>query len=391
VIDWASDAPWHEAGQKAVGEAAKASIGLDINSVIFSTPDEYQKAIKASLDTEEAYPTFDWWFAYRMKDLVDAGEVADLTDIWEKHIAAGEYPRDLVNSFGFSGRAYAVPKGVNYWVVFYNKQIFDKYSLKPPATWDEFMTTAQALKDKGVTPFGLDVTTCGWCSFIWFEELLVRTDPLMYAQLTDGRLHYNSPEVLAVMEQWKDLIDLGYFTEPGAVDDDTSGEAFARGDFAMYLIGDWWTANVEKAGFKANQDYGIFVMPGVTPKGTGALIIEGRPVLVAARSAHKESALKMADYFMSTEGQTIWATASKTNSPNLKVPQETRPEHLRGLAADVAAGKYRLFARYWEATPPPIVEKVVSLLNEFLLDPSSYIEVMDQAQEEANSYWTGQR
>ena len=38
----------------------------------------------------------------------------------------------------------------------------------------------------------------------------------------------------------------------------------------MYLIGDWWTAGLERAGFIADEDYGIFVMPGITEAGIAA-------------------------------------------------------------------------------------------------------------------------
>jgi multiple sugar transport system substrate-binding protein len=334
---------------------------------------------------------FDWWFAYRMKDLVDTGNVADVTAIWEKHIATGEYPQDLMNSFGFGGRAYALPKGVNYWVVFYNKKVFDTYQLQPPQTWDDFMEIAVTLKRNGVTPFGLDVTTCEWCGFIWFEELLVRTNPTIYNKLMDGKIGYNDPEIIEVMLKWKELLDKGYFTEPGHIDDDTSAMSFAGGTFAMYLIGDWWTANVETAGLRAGQDYGIFVMPGITENGSRPLIIEGRPVLISERSPHKEAALKMADYFMSVEGQTVWAKESNSNSPNLKVPEETRPAHLKALAAEVAAGKYVLLPRYWEATPPEIVEEVVVLLDKFVQDPASYGPLMDRAEQFADNYWLAHR
>jgi len=391
AIEWASDAAWHEKGQQAVGAAAKSVAGTDVRSVMFQTPGEYQEAVKANLGTAKAYPMFDWWFAYRMKELVDMGDVADVTSIWEKHIAAGEYPSSLMNSFGFNGRAYALPKGVNYWVVFYNKQIFDKYNLEPPQTWDEFMSIAQTLKENDVTPFGLDITTCEWCGFIWFEELLVRTDPSIYSRLMDGKLRYNDPEVIEVMLKWKDLLDRGYFTEPGLVDDDTSGMAFAGSVFAMYLIGDWWTANAETAGLRANKDYGIFVMPGITEKGSNALIIEGRPVLIAEHSPYKEAALEMADYFMGVEGQTIWARESKSNSPNLKVPEDSRPEHLRALASDVSDGEYTLLPRYWEATPPEIVEKVVVLLDKFVQEPASYRALMNEAQALADAYWVSHR
>ena len=203
VIDWANDAAWHEAGQDALGEASLDATGIGVNTVIFTSTDTYQAAVRGALPTDDAFPLFDWWFGYRMKDLVDAGLLADVTDIWQSHIDNGEYPASMMGSFGFDGRAYGLPKMINYWIVFYNKHVFADNGLEVPTTWDELMAVAEALKSNGVTPFGLDVVGCRWCSFIWFEEMMVRVDPALYQSVMSGETAYNDPQVVAIMEQWR--------------------------------------------------------------------------------------------------------------------------------------------------------------------------------------------
>ena len=388
VIDWANDAAWHEPGQDALGEASLDATGIGVNTVIFASTDSYQAAVRGALPTDDAFPLFDWWFGYRMKDLVDAGLLADVTDIWQKHIDMGEYPASMMGSFGFEGRAYGLPKMINYWIVFYNKHVFAENGLEVPATWDELMAAAETLKGNGVTPFGLDVVGCRWCSFIWFEEMMVRVDPALYQSVMAGETAYNDPQVVAIMEQWRDLLDAGYFSQPGDFAElDGAAEEFVNGSFGMFLIGDWFTTGLARAGFTVGEDYGIFVMPGITEAGHRSLVIEGRPLLIAENSPQRDVALEFADYFMSVEAQTIWAETSDINSPNLLAPEETRPGHLVDLANAVANGEYELYTRYWEATPPQIVEQVVDLLGQFVLDPASLQTVMDGAEQIAQDYW----
>ncbi len=388
VIDWANDAAWHEAGQDALGEASLSATGIGVNTVIFSSTDSYQAAVRGALPTDDAFPLFDWWFGYRMKDLVDAGLLADVTDIWQRHIDNGEYPASMMGSFGFDGRAYGLPKMINYWVVFYNAHIFAEHGLEVPTTWDELMAIAETLSNNGVTPFGLDVVGCRWCSFIWFEEMMVRADPALYQSLMSGETAYNDPQVVAIMEQWRDLLDAGYFSQPGDFAElDGAAEEFVNGSFGMFLIGDWFTAALERAGFIVGEDYGVFVMPGITEAGNRSLIIEGRPLLIAENSPQRDVALEFADFFMSVEAQTVWAETSDINSPNLLAPEETRPGHLVDLANAVANGEYELYTRYWEATPPQIVEQVVDLLGQFVLDPAALQTTLDGAEQIAQDYW----
>ena len=218
----------------------------------------------------------------------------------------------------------------------------------------------------------------------------MRTDPQLYNDLMVGAVAYNDPRVIVVMQQWKDMIDKGYFTEPGELIGDNADQFFVQGRYAMNLIGDWWTASLERAGLAADTDYGIFVMPGITEAGNGALIIEGRPVMIANNSPQKDAALAFADYFMSVEGQTVWAKTSNINSPNLQVANDTRPLLLRDLAARVSNGDYTLYTRFWEATPPGISERVVDQLSQFTVDTTTLQASMDAAQQIAADYWANE-
>ena len=53
-------------------------------------------------------------------------------------------------------------------------------------------------------------------SFVWFETLLAGKDPDLYDALATGKAKYTDPGVVDVMNDWKKLIEAGYFSDPGA-------------------------------------------------------------------------------------------------------------------------------------------------------------------------------
>ncbi len=51
------------------------------------------------------------------------------------------------------GKVYGVPLEMATFQTYYNKDIFAKYNLQPPTTWDQLISVANTLKQNGVTPF----------------------------------------------------------------------------------------------------------------------------------------------------------------------------------------------------------------------------------------------
>src|SRR4029079_581177 len=173
AIDFYHDkANWQDAFTKVL-DGAKGADGVDVKATPDPDTSSYQAAVRAALKTPSAPGLFTWWSGYRMKDLVDAGLVADVSRILQKYVDAGKYSASLANAYTFDGKIYAVPVNIAWWVVFYNKKVFAEYGLTPPKTWDDLEKINATLKQNNVTPFGATVQG-RWPAFIWFEEFLIR-------------------------------------------------------------------------------------------------------------------------------------------------------------------------------------------------------------------------
>jgi len=381
-----NDTAWHSPGFDAISALTTKDYGAALKVDLYaSNEDAFQSAVRLGLGSNHAPTMFEWWFGYRLNDLASTGRLADLTPLWQKYIKQGAYTPAQEKLFSANGKAYGVPLLLNYWVMFYNKHVFAQYHLAPPTTWADLQRSAATLKAHGVTPFALGTgSDCTWCGFIWFEELLVRSDPVLYQNLLVGKAKYTDPGVVRAMQAWKSMIDKGYFTNPGITANGILG-AFAKGKAAMVMDGDWEGPVLgQQAGLVPGKDFGIFVVPGITARGSNALIAEARPMLIGKGSPQESTALKIADLLMSQRGQTVWAQTLKVNPVNLAVPASVRPPYLVQLAQAVKSGKYTLYPRYWEGTPPQLSEAVSNLMDKFTVHPADYMQILAQAQSLAN-------
>ncbi|MCX6089715.1 MAG: extracellular solute-binding protein [Candidatus Atribacteria bacterium] len=157
-----------------MAEFCKKDLGINFVPTPFPATDVFMSSVRTALPTNKAPELFTWWSDFRMKPLVDSGLVEDVTVMWEKR--KDEYDPAFRKAFEFDGKVFGVPTNLAYWVVYYSIPVFDKYGLKEPATWDEFLKICETLKSNGVTPLGSTVQG-RWPTFIYFEDLMIRTDP----------------------------------------------------------------------------------------------------------------------------------------------------------------------------------------------------------------------
>jgi len=371
-----------------VGEAAAAAIGVGFKSVPFPDTTTYQSTVRAALGTSSAPDLFTFWSGFRMEDLVTSGGLEDLTPIWDKYIASGEYSAGLASAFTFDNKTYGVPFNVSYWTILYNIDVFTQNNLEPPTTWAEFMTLCDTLKGKGITPLAQTIDG-RWPSFILFEELVVRSaGPDFWNSLMAGTAAYDAPEVVEALGVWKDMMDKGYFTDPAVTmgtSDNGMVPLFKQGQVAMIPIGDWYSASLTEAGIEPGTGYDSFIMPNVKDGLPNVLFFETGPMLVSANGARKEDALKVADWWMSVDAQTQWCTLQGFSSPNAKVALDNPvANHVAALISD---GNYQLLQRYWEATPPDIVETAVDELSRFVNNAGTAEEVLGNIQQKAVEVW----
>jgi ABC-type glycerol-3-phosphate transport system substrate-binding protein len=366
-----------------MGVLAKTETGVGFTQTPYPDTSVFQATVRTALPTNKAPDLFTWWSTYRMKDLIDAGLVADMTPLWDKHKA--EYSQGLRDAFTFNGKVYGLADVVEYWGVWYNKDVFAKYNLKVPATWADFLKVCETLKTNGVTPM-LQSVQQRWPTFIMFEEMVARQDPKLYVDLCAGKAKYSDPRVKKAFAVWADLIAKGYFTDPSTDLFADGPRLFNQGKIGMVPIGSWYLTQL-KLGGVPEEKAGIFILPPPNPAAGKVVIMEASPIVIAAKAPNLADAMKVADWWMGPAGNAAFAKMLNQYPANAKSDASFLPASKVAFAKLIFDGKYQILNRYWEATPTPICEKAVDKFAEFILNPGNVDTILADLDKIADDYW----
>ena len=204
----------------------------------------YKTAIRNFLASEA--PDIALWFAgNRMKFFVDQGLFEDISDVW-KDEGLSKSMSSSKSAITVDGKQYGVPWGYYQWGIYYRSDIFAKYNLSEPKTWNEFLKVSETLKSNGVTPVTIG-TKYLWTAAGWFDYLNLRVNGIEYhMDLMLGKATYLDPELDKVFEVWKELLEKGYFLENHATYSWQEAQApLINGTAAMYLIGNFIIPDLE--------------------------------------------------------------------------------------------------------------------------------------------------
>jgi multiple sugar transport system substrate-binding protein len=386
MLKLASDKATWGSWFNAEGTAAQKATGVGWTTSSYADTNTYKAFIHTSGGTSSVPDLYTWWSGWQMTDVVGAHFATNLNSLWKKNAKA--YGAGLRKAFTFNGNTYGAPLYMAWWVILYDKHTFAKYHLSVPKTWAQFMSVMKTLRSHGVTP--LAATTSGsWPGFIYFEELLLRSNPTLYQKLMAGKVKYTNPGVLKVMNLWGSMIKAKDFSDPAAVTFGTAADNLPtylkQGKIAMVNIGTWYEPTLTAAGLKMGRDIGAFIMPDINPSAGNNLIFESAPLVVAAHGSHRADAMKAESWFMSKAGQQAWAKATGFTPARSDVKAPSPVD--RQLSRTINSGHYKLINRYWEATPFPIVNVAVQQFCKFMLNPSNPKAILQTIQHQADQTW----
>ena len=91
------------------------------------------------------------------EDLVKAGLMTDLTELAEKEGWKDIIrPAKLLDACTYDGKIYCVPVNIHsFQWMWLNRGVYESNGLAVPTNWEEFIASAPALKEKGVTPLAV--------------------------------------------------------------------------------------------------------------------------------------------------------------------------------------------------------------------------------------------
>ena len=262
----------------------------------------YKTSIRNFL-TADAPDIANWYAGNRMLPYVDAGLFEPVDDVWEAE-GLKESLSSALPSMTINDQIWGVPYTYYQWGVYYRQDIFEDLNIKVPTNWDEFVQAGNTLIENGITPITIG-TKYLWTAAGVFDYINLRTNGYdFHMALTLGEVPWTDDRVRQTMDNWKSIVDAGFFLENHAAF--TWQEALApmvNGEAAMYVMGNFAVAPLREAGLSDDQ-LGFFQFPIIN---SGISIAEEAPtdtVHIPANAKNKENAKKFLAYIARADVQT---------------------------------------------------------------------------------------
>lgn len=201
---------------------------------------------------------------------VESGKVQDLTSYFEEDPEwKAQFDESSLEFNSVDGKIYGVPVSKEISYIYYNKDLFEQAGMEAPdvayETWDDFFKACDTLKEKGITPLGMDTADLGWLTNLWYSGLIGTAgdtgNEFMNAMYPTD---YNTPEVEKATTDLQKM--LAEYTTADAVGGkyDTMATHFFNSEVAMFPNGPWMIPDIrseEKAPAGFYDKVGIMLLP----------------------------------------------------------------------------------------------------------------------------------
>lgn len=167
-------------------------------------------------------------------------------------------------TYDVGGKTYAVGAVESTSGIIYNKEIFERYGLSVPQTYQDFLNICKTLKSKGIDPIGVGGSDL-WHMEYWVNHFF-RTDvlsknPEWLSQCSEGVVSWTDAEVIQMLADLKNLFDAGYVNDDWQTTRDGNlPYKMAEGEIAMMYTGPWTSFAIQK--LNTSMELGWFYVPG---------------------------------------------------------------------------------------------------------------------------------
>ena len=170
------------------------------------------------------------------------------------------FSEGIVSQVKSDGKTFAVPFAVQTSQFFYNKDIFAKYNLSEPKTWDDLVSTMDTLKSKGVTPMAVSGRE-GWALNLIADAVGATSLGDDWVKgLIEGQNKFNDPKFVDVLTRINELKK--YFQDGYSASSYQDMETmFTQGQAAIILDGIWAVKTLKDQ--NPDLNIGSFMAPPV--------------------------------------------------------------------------------------------------------------------------------
>lgn len=247
---------------KQLADAYKAK-GNNVTLEIQSAADRnaYDQKIRAMASSGTLPQLFDLDPDSFCKELADKGDLVNMDEYLKKTGELDKFIKLSVNYLRLKdGSLWAIPFEFSTEQVWYNVDIFKKYGLKAPGTFDEWLQDCKVLSNNGITPIAIDGKD-SWCLMRYLALVPFRHSGNAFLNdLVSGKAKMTDPQG---MEALGFVANIGKYFQPGFTTTDygTAEELFLNGKAAMYDMGTWVLQDYIKANKEKGMNLDYFYIP----------------------------------------------------------------------------------------------------------------------------------
>lgn len=262
ATSFAGSDPWVPAWTEAIKQFQEENKGIKITDE--STPVN-QEALRTKVKADAATGNLaDVMFYFNGSETAILTESKEIIS-WEDEFAkdpewAKQFNSGITEKVKYEGKLYSLPYIGFYEGLFWNKELFDKYQLEAPSTYDAFIKAIDTFAANNIVPFATSLTTP------YLQEALVlsQVGP-------EGQQKAYDPSWAPALAIFKELNDKKAFPKDAlTLDDEKAQSLFASGKAGMMFNGSWTAA-----GLSTNPAFQITPFP-LVPGGKGEnMIVSG--------------------------------------------------------------------------------------------------------------------
>lgn len=261
-----------------------------------------------------------------------ANEIAsDVTDVMGQRKAATAAPAWDMTTFDSTN--YAVPQGTAPMFLYYRTDIFDKYGLEAPTTWEEYADTARTLHEKDPKKF---LATFPANDAQLFAGLSQQAGAQWWTQ-TDGtwQVNIDDPASRKVADFWQGLVADGSLATFKTFTPEWQA-ALADGTLASWLGAVWTPPLLKNNAPDTVGKWGAVQLPQWTPNDPKSGVLGGSGTIVTTGAKHPAEAKQFALWLNTSQEAlkayvtyaSIWpATLEGRQLPELQAAPALMPEN----------------------------------------------------------------
>ncbi|MFQ1651107.1 ABC transporter substrate-binding protein [Aeromonas veronii] len=200
---------------------------------------------------------------YELKEWAGLGFLRDLSPMAEHLGWYSQMPPMVRATLSQNGALMAVPTGIHRvnWL-WLNRKVFERNKLTPPTSWAQFVTVAEQLKKRGITP--LAIGNEPWQLAVLFETVALGEGGKKFyrkAFLEQDSATLTGPDMVRVLTRFQQL--RAYVPQKYAgLKWHQATNLLESGGAAMQVMGDWVKGELSAGNYRPGEDIACLPSPG---------------------------------------------------------------------------------------------------------------------------------